>query len=193
MAANVGQIVYRVVDAYNPGSRYSTPGCNIYSNIVSQLNHKAFTKVGIQAPPGTQVVLSQSKKEQETDRDQSRTIIIGRTGIYELDDDIQIASLYFVRPKIYEKDVELSKSMLENGQTDILAAEKERKERVAAITDDEGKITDYEAYNQIEEEYEVKYEKALSEYYQGYNGIYKANPTQGDLYDVIVDFIYYDE
>jgi hypothetical protein len=36
----------------------------------------------------------------------SKTIMIGRTGIYELDEDIAITSMYFVRPKNYIKDEE---------------------------------------------------------------------------------------
>jgi hypothetical protein len=34
----------------------------------------------------------------------NKVILIGRTGIYELDDDISITSMYFERPRNYTKD-----------------------------------------------------------------------------------------
>jgi hypothetical protein len=39
---------------------------------------------------------------------ESKTIMVGRTGIYELDDDIAITNMYFIRPRKYKKDEEAS-------------------------------------------------------------------------------------
>lgn len=97
----IGQIYYRVVDTSSTGDgkHYISSGIDIYNDIVSASSAKQFTKVGIQAPPGAQVVMNASK-----------TIMIGRTGIYELDEDIVITSMKFVRPTVYIKDEKESES-----------------------------------------------------------------------------------
>ena len=94
------------------GKNYiSSSGIDIYKDIVKASSAKQFTKVGIQAPPGAQVVMNESK-----------TIMIGRTGIYELDEDIAITSMRFVRPTIYIKDDEESESKKQEGEKIIKEA-----------------------------------------------------------------------
>ena len=46
----------------------------------------------------------------------SKTIMIGRTGIYELDEDIVITSMKFVRPTVYIKDEKESESKKQEGE-----------------------------------------------------------------------------
>lgn len=99
--ASIGQIYYNVLDT-NSGGYLSSNGVDIYSDIVSAYGATAFNKIGIQAPPGTQVVMNDTKN-----------IMIGRTGIYELDYDIKILTMYFVRPKKYIKDEATSKALIE--------------------------------------------------------------------------------
>jgi hypothetical protein len=76
--------------------------------------------VGIQAPSGTKVVLNEDK-----------TILIGRTGIYELDEDISITSLYFIKPKVYIIDQEATDAALQKGSQDLATAKENRDNSLA--------------------------------------------------------------
>lgn len=73
--ARVGQMRYKV-DGLNTSDDTDITNGNIIAN-------KTITKLGIQAPPGTMLSIN------------NKPILIGRTGIYELDDDITIDSLQF--------------------------------------------------------------------------------------------------
>ena len=62
--------------------RYKITGSDNLNNTTSLVfENKSWVKLGIQAPPGTQWEIN------------SKQILIGRTGIYELDDDIEINTL----------------------------------------------------------------------------------------------------
>lgn len=100
----IGQIVYNLQDylIYNDyistnkdnlnttikssNTDYNEKKINIYENLIPLYGTK-FTKLGIQAPPKTQF---------EVDLD--KIIMVGQTGIYELDNSLSISYLKFVRP-----------------------------------------------------------------------------------------------
>lgn len=186
---NIGQICYNVIDtSSSDGSKvYISSGINIYDDIVNAYGARQFTKVGIQAPPGAQVVMNSNK-----------TIMIGRTGIYELDEDIAITSLKFVQPRNYIKDdketddkkkdgeaaIKLAKQNLEKAITDLGEEPKDR--------DSEAYKTYWNSYNQANETYIAAYQEASNTLSQGLNGVYKLDPDhpEGDLEGVIIDFIY---
>lgn len=193
----IGQIYYNVID--NNSGSYIESGENIYSDLVSQVQGATqFTKVGIQAPAGTKIVMNDSK-----------TIMVGRTGIYELDEDIAITSMYFVRPRKYEKDETQSAQAIESGVAAMQAAEEARESALNQFyidnpvmpdreTDPTGYQAYWDAYNNIQMTYIAAYQEGLSLYNQGVNGIYVLpNPDNVDapenyqeLYNIIVDFIY---
>lgn len=192
----VGQIYYNVID--NNSGSYVSSGQNIFSDIVVQVRASQFNKVGVQAPAGTKIVMNESK-----------TIMVGRTGIYELDDDIAITNMYFIRPRKYEKDEEASQQAIEQGTAGMQAADKKRSEDLERFykenpdmpdqdTDPEGYKAYWDAYNNIQTAYIEAYQTALSLYNQGVNGIYvlpnpdnvDAPENYQDLYNVIIDFIY---
>lgn len=187
--ATVGQVYYNVIDN-NSGSPISS-GVDIFSDIVKAYNAKSFTKLGVQAPSGTQMVMNNNK-----------TIMVGRTGIYELDEDISITSMYFVRPRLYVKDEELSQTTKEEGEAGMQAAEAKRQKALDSLNKEyAGKEQDdnyWAAYNQIQSTYIEEYKIALNKYNQGSNGIYTLpdpnNPDSSanykDLENIIVDFIY---
>ena len=90
------QLYYRLED-FRTEERYQTSliggtRLDIYNDIVSQFKKGNFNKLGIQAPPGTKFYINSS----------ASPIMIGRTGIYELDEDINVSSLKFEAPKNYE-------------------------------------------------------------------------------------------
>lgn len=192
----VGQIYYNVID--NNSGSYVSSGQNIFSDIVVQVGASQFNKVGVQAPAGTKIVMNESK-----------TIMVGRTGIYELDDDIAITNMYFIRPRKYEKDEEASQQAIEQGTEGMQAADKKRADDLEQFykenpvmpdpdTDPEGYRAYWDSYNNIQTTYIEAYQTALSLYNQGVNGIYvlpnpdniDAPENYQDLYNVIIDFIY---
>lgn len=194
--ATVGQIYYNVMDNYS-GS-YQSSGENIFSDIVTAKGADHFNKVGVQAPAGTKIVMNSSKM-----------IMVGRTGIYELDDDIAITEMYFIRPRKYIKDEEASADAIAEGGQLMLQAEQVRAQALQALNTDmpvipdpdedpDGYQTYWNQYNTIQTTYTTSYQAGLNLYNQGINGIYiLPNPTDinadenyQDLYNVIIDFIY---
>lgn len=192
----VGQVYYNVID--NNSGSYVSSGQNIFSDIIAQVGASQFNKVGVQAPTGTKIVMNESK-----------TIMVGRTGIYELDDDIAITNMYFIRPRKYEKDEEASQQAIEQGTEGMQAADKKRADDLEQFykenpvmpdpdTDPEGYRAYWDSYNNIQTTYIEAYQTALSLYNQGVNGIYvlpnpdniDAPENYQDLYNVIIDFIY---
>lgn len=195
--ADVGQVYYRVIDPLS-GEYVSSAGIDIYTNIVPQFSGaKQFNKIGIQAPPGTRLVLNDSK-----------TIMVGRTGIYELDDDIAIISMYFVRPRKYELDNVASEQARQAGMQGINAANTKRQSALntlssqypVAPTDKNNSAYDiyWGSYQDIQTTYMSEYKAALNKFNTGNNGIYKlpnekninAPENFEELQNVTVDFIY---
>lgn len=194
--ATVGQVYYNVIDK-NTGSCLSS-GPSIFKEgtpgeLVKRYGANQFNKLGIQAKPGTIVVLNDNK-----------TIMVGQTGIYELDDNIAITSLYFNRPPKYTKDVEQSDAAITEGIAKIKAAEEKQQKGLAALGEepdrsDEAAFKSYwDKYNNIQTEFIKEYNEGLSLFQTGNTGIYRLpNPDNiqapenyDDLYDVIIDFIY---
>lgn len=184
----IGQIYYRVVDTSSTGDgkHYISSGIDIYNDIVSASSAKQFTKVGIQAPPGAQVVMNASK-----------TIMIGRTGIYELDEDIVITSMKFVRPTVYIKDEKESESKKQEGEKIIKEAKVALEAAIAALGEEptdptsDAYKTYWNGYKEANETYIAAFQKGSAILNQGLNGVYKEDKTViGELDNVIVDFIY---
>lgn len=184
----IGQIYYRIVDTSSTGDgkHYISSGIDIYNDIVSASSAKQFTKVGIQAPPGAQVVMNASK-----------TIMIGRTGIYELDEDIVITSMKFVRPTVYIKDEKESESKKQEGEKIIKEAKAALEAAIAALGEEptdptsDAYKTYWNGYNEANETYITAFQKGSAILNQGLNGVYKEDKTViGELDNVIVDFIY---
>lgn len=187
---NIGQICYNVIDtSSSDGNKgYISSGINIYNDIVNAYGARQFTKVGIQAPPGAQVVMNNNK-----------TIMIGRTGIYELDEDIAITSLKFVQPRNYVKDDKETDDKKIEGEEAIKLAKQNLEKSIAALTPpEEGDRSSnvykayWNGYNQANETYIAAYQEASNTLSQGLNGVYKLDPKhpEGDLENVIIDFIY---
>lgn len=168
--SQIGQTYYRIPGDYTSDSGTVSYISNItdtalYSDVLKAIGASQLTKVGIQAPPGTQMVLNQIKY-----------VMIGRTGIYELDEDIAITELYFIRPKTYIEDEEATANNKEQGQAIMDAAE-----QAFAIAD----VSTPEKKNE-----------ALKAYYESYSEGYalyttiEYTSTDGDLENVIIDYIY---
>lgn len=196
--ATVGQIYYNVLDT-NSGDYISSSGVDIFNDVVSAYGATQFSKLGIQAPPGTKVVMNSTK-----------TIMIGRTGMYELDNDINITNMYFIRPNKYVYDEQSSKTFIEQGTEAMQLADENRTAAMTSLnnsypdgipdqdTNPDGYTAYWTAYNDIQSSYITAYQAGLDLYNKGVNGVYvlpnpndvTAEENYQDLLNVIVDFIY---
>lgn len=208
--ATIGQVVYNLQDFHSSGGLISTSSKNLSSTVTSEssgyaqdrlniftndlvklFNASSFIKLGIQAPPGTKVKLNSNK-----------LVMIGRTGVYELDEDIKITGLQFERPKKYIIDTVATEQSLSEGIAGFEQAENDRKTALqaldAAYAGQEKDSAYWGQYTRIQDEYAKKYNEAQSKYIAGVNGIYVLPNTQNpnadenfeELYNVIVDFLY---
>lgn len=216
--ATIGQVVYNLQDFHSSGglistmkgstsstitwdgtpsgkSTYESGRLDIFSTDLVSLfgsSTTGFSKVGIQAPPGTKVTLNDNK-----------TIMIGRTGVYELDEDITITKMQFIRPYKYIIDDPATKAALSSGILGFEEAEAERTSRLATLNEQYPDASSrgeayWSEYTTIQDAYQEKYEAALLQYTSGVNGIYKLpnedDPTSSEnyeeVYNIIVDFVY---
>lgn len=219
MAENIGQLYYqveRISDDKQSITTVSSPAITsgditIFGsnhNIVSEYGAARFTRLGIQAPPGTKVVLNRT-----------HSVIIGRTGVYELEADV--THMYFVKMRKYERDEEAILKAKYDGSKMMHDAEVARIANMNALpwTEDfpanenswenwqsrsgdksEDYWNKYISYESqfIDGENRDGYEAGLALYQKGRNGIYKLpNPQDEDaeenfvdLRNVVIDFIY---
>lgn len=200
--ASVGQVYYNVIDKSTGECSSSGPGIFKQSSdpkskeLVGRYGADRFTKLGVQAPPGTKMVLNLDKE-----------IIIGATGMYELE-EVPITSLYFVKPLKYTYDEPTSNGLIDKGIVDLKAAEKKRGDSMSDLAERYPTIPDrtsdpdtyknyWSEYNTIQTTFISEYNEALRSFMQGQNGQYKlpnennimAPENYDDLYNVIIDFL----
>ena len=184
--ATIGQIVYNLEDYNGSGGFLSTSndrpsevisGCpddesykekkvKIFDrNLVEMYSSRKFSKLGIQAPPGTKILMNSNKH-----------IMVGRTGVYELDENIIITSLTFLRPKNYILDEVATDRSFALGVKGFEDAENERVNNLKILDNEynnKPKVKIYwDQYTVIQTQYQVSYEEANFNYSQGLNGIY---------------------
>lgn len=199
--ATIGQVVYNLQDFHTGGlistdssnlsntitsdsPNYSTNRLDIFSVdlVVDKFNNQPFSKLGIQAPPGTKIQLNDGK-----------LIIIGRTGVYELDEDIQVTHLKFIQPKKYKLNRAKSQEYLQTGSEGLEKAEQIRTEKLKKLNDEYATKDKDEAYwaryIRIQNDFDASYSKAQSNYIIGINGFYEEDGFE-ELYNVIIDFLY---
>lgn len=202
----VGQVFYRVLDT-RTGKYISTgdeTGDNpngrikIYQDIIAQYPGAThFNKVGIQAPPGTRLLMN------------DKPIMIGRTGVYELDEDIVITSLKFERTYNYIKNQDASNDLLNAGMQGMAKAKSDIESSMATFAQthpgEPPVSVETQGYDKYWADYEVNqtqfwkaYSTALDTYNSGIIGVYtlpnpsniNADENYKDLYNIIVDFLY---
>ena len=92
---NLGETVNSSNYNDDSDSSYENDRIDITQNLVSTIaENKSLNKIGIQAPPGTKI---------QFDENGNKIIMVGATGIYELD-NILINYLSFIKPNKFEKD-----------------------------------------------------------------------------------------
>lgn len=216
----IGQIVYNLEDFGGTGGLISTKEgstgndiiCSIISGDINEeyeknkinifkplLKNKNIYKLGIQGPTGTKFLLN--VVEDGDNYIGGQEIMLGRTGIYEIDDDVNINNLVFIRPKRWKLDEELSQNSVSSGINEMLTAkvtflnkinELEPLELVSQTN--ETQIKNYwETFDTIHEEYLENYNTGRKNFVKGINGIYKEDKSEEDLYNIIIDYIYGDQ
>ena len=195
------QLYYRLED-FRTEERYQTSliggtRLDIYNDIVSQFKKGNFNKLGIQAPPGTKFYINSS----------TSPIMIGRTGIYELDENINVSSLKFEAPKNYELNESKTQEHLVEGINQTKAAKTfydnymDKIEGLPGNKDSQGYTAQYwKDYNviykggtlsnneNIETGYSAQMEGAYSSMIQGINGVYDVKGVK-EINNVIIDFL----
>lgn len=196
------QLYYRLED-FRTEERYQTSKIegtplNIYSDIVSQFKKGNFNKLGIQAPAGTKFYINSS----------TSPIMVGRTGIYELDESINVNSLKFEAPKNYVLNKGKTQECLVEGINQTKAAKSfydEYMTKIAGLpgnTDSQKNYTsqywkDYNVIYQggtlsngenIENGYSAQMEGTYNSMIQGINGVYDEKGVK-EINNVIIDFL----
>lgn len=184
----------QITEVVNSYEKYEAERIDIFdSNVLEPYSGTLIKKIGIQGPPGTKFIIGDSNTQDSGDH----TIMIGRTGVYELNDDIIIKKLQFVRPITYRIDETASKSLTTTGLAQMTEARDEFLANVEGIAY-EGNVPPYsetnseywDQYQQYHKQYVAKYRNGLALYLKGKAGIYTEDGSSNDLYNIIIDFTY---
>lgn len=176
----------------NDETDYENKKINIFGvNILKGFNN--VKKIGIQAPPGTKFTFNKA-----TTQDTGEWIMIGRTGIYELNDDIVINYLRFQRPQNYIINKELSQQLQATGTGIMKVARDTFLQKINELEKTLGQAPDrteagseyWTEYNNAHQNYITQYKSGLGIYLKGKAGVYVPDPTIVDLYNIIIDFTY---
>lgn len=195
MATVVGQFVYNLIDYKHQNAPFSSTQNQIFaagsatSTNILPANTKV-RKLGIQAPPGTHFEIG-------VDGSNPYNIVIGRSGIYEVEEDnISIASLKILRQPIFQKNTAQTTQKLYEGAQAMAAAWKKLKDRIGEEISEPENSQYWENFVDANEEYKKDYGLAYSDYQKGISGIYEAaldgsgQPLYQDIYNIVVDYIY---
>lgn len=157
---SLGQLAYNL-EGYFGEIQYFTPG----NQLVDQ--NIPWVKIGVQAPAGTKVIIN------------GEEIIIGRSGIYELDHDfIAITSVIVPVPEKYVLKLEATEQALAEGKAEMQTA-KDAFNNASDIAAQKAALDDWNA--------------AYLKYMSGVNGIYKAENDYSSLKNIIIDYAYYSQ
>lgn len=176
----------------NDETDYENKKIDIFGvNILKGFNN--VKKIGIQAPPGTKFTFNKA-----TTQDTGEWIMVGRTGIYELNDDIVINYLRFQRPQNYIVNKELSQQLQATGTGIMKAARDIFLQKINELEKTLGQAPDrteagseyWTEYNNAHQNYITQYKSGLGIYLKGKAGVYVPDPTIVDLYNIIIDFTY---
>lgn len=175
MADNIGQILYKVKIPQDGSETTYPAGIDIYSEILTQAGTSSIKKLGIQAPNGTICYVN------------NQEIMIGRTGIYELDEVVPVTSLRFIKKQTYILDNSATESQLQDAKDRIKSLEEKRKAAMAALKPSDPNY--YTKYIAIQEEFYQGYSVALELYNEALQGIYIRGGEE-DLENIIIDYLY---
>lgn len=176
----------------NDETDYENKKIDIFGvNILKGFNN--VKKIGIQAPPGTKFTFNKA-----TTQDTGEWIMVGRTGIYELNDDIVINYLRFQRPQNYIVNKELSQQLQATGTGIMKVARDTFLQKINELEKTLGQAPDrteagseyWIEYNNAHQNYITQYKSGLGIYLKGKAGVYVPDPTIVDLYNIIIDFTY---
>lgn len=184
----------QITEVTNNYENYEKEKIDIFNNnILAPWEGTLIKKIGIQGPPGTKFIIGDSNTQDSGDH----IIMIGRTGVYELNDDIIIKKLRFIRPLTYKIDEIASKSLTTTGLAQMTKARDDFLTNVESISH-QGNVPPYsetnseywDQYQQYHKQYVSAYRNGLALYLKGKAGIYTEDGSNNDLYNIIIDFTY---
>lgn len=184
MAGIIGQIVYNVSGVPNTdkvNKDMLEKGIIGPERIIP--SNGVITKLGIQAQPGTKVLLSPANNSEIS-------IIIGRTGIYELDERIKISQLKIIPTPKFQYNETATKAAQNNALSAFKALDDTAYPENGVWGDNlDIWVSDYQ--NNIND-----FNLGYIEYLKGKHGIYdfkkdaEGNVEKEDIYNLIIDYIY---
>ena len=224
--ATVGQLYHNILNYEQPGQRQVglTPaqlwGSNWATDAETQnlidgslIPGTHVDRLGIQAPPGTKIVISTLANESSSSL---RTILIGRTGVYELEETIYYLGIVpqqkwakdttnttkaaavslkgFTKCNDFMTKTEDNTLKFSDALPSISASEfpsgfnyvDDNPNNTYGPYVVDGAIDEIE-YIKTNTKYNAQYSQFLSLYYQGINGIYNEDGYE-DINDIIIDY-----
>lgn len=201
MAGTLGQIVYNIDNIKD--SKNEEIKNMLINGIVQTPENKngklpeqsIITKLGIQAEPGTKIILTLSGSNNTI------SIIIGRTGIYELDEKVTISQLKIEPTYKYELNEDKTREAQNLAATKFLnIIETNNNITDVGFDNEEGWIGEEEAaittwVNRYQTNDQL-FQEGYIEYLKGKNGIYDIakdgnnKPIIEEMHNIIIDYVY---
>ena len=185
----VGQIVYNLYNFGEAEHPITTEGIDIMNNKNLLANFGNAVKLGIQCEPGERWTIETSSGNEP------KEIMVGRSGVYELDNDIIVSLLKYNPRKGYILNEEKTNEAINKGLLGLNAAEDERtrslKEFGIDMSDTNNLTQDQvNEYNNIQNKFQQAYKIAYATYIRGVNGIYEESEENIKPKNIIIDFVY---
>lgn len=178
---------FSIINSFD-NEKYNEQKVQITQELLEQVGVRKITKLGIQAPPGTKFFINKNS---------DFLIMVGRTGVYEIEDGPSIESLQFVQPNEFTLDTYETQQRINLGLKGMRDAKNNFDKRLLSIqtlgeasNDSDSLKKYYEKYDEYHAEYVEKYDNAKGMYIQGLSGVYKKSPSIQRLKNIIIDFIY---
>ena len=196
--AQIGQIVYDLNGQYSHNKE--TLDNNLFGNGIIGVpdlipTGNVITKLGVQASPGTQLKINCVNAASP-----GMSIIVGRSGIYELDERINVHQLSIIRTPLYQLDVEQTQQAQADSIINLANFVDMVESNPLPSTWDEKAMTDWIGLIQTNSGDNIT--QAMEYYYNGYikflqgkHGIYEPVminniPAYEPVKNLIIDYIY---
>lgn len=192
----LGQIVYNLNGYYSHDKKaldqylfLNDSSNGIVGNDLLIPANNIITNLGVEAPPGTELVINSSI-----------TIKVGRTGIYELDDRITINQFAINRTPMYELDVESTEEAQKAAIKAFIEFDSRVRDLEAPTSWDEKEVTEWvqqiypNSQDSIEQALEIL-QKGYNNYLKGKHGVYQPIIIEGEtqyepMRNIIVNYTF---
>lgn len=183
----VGQIVYNLYNFGENDQPITTKDIMNEKNLLADFGD--VVKLGIQCEPGERWTIETSSGNEP------KEIMVGRSGVYELDNDIIVSSLKYNPRQGYILNEGDTNKAISEGLLGLNAAEDERTRSLEEFGINMSGINNLtqdqvNEYNNIQNKFQQAYKIAYATYIRGINGIYEKSKEDIKPKNIIIDFVY---